>query len=109
MRPTKVVASVLSVSLAPWLLAEFAYVYIRQRDGELAARNVVGSPMFFFWAVLILALATAWVAFAQLLRYGSAAAVIGAVVAFTVGAGLFGVLTYVLMAAVHMGVFGGAL
>src|SRR5437016_283354 len=107
MRPTKLVASIVGISLGPWLLAELVYVYYRQRDGELAARNV-GSPGFFFWAVFVFAVASGWFAFAQLLRYGSAAAVIGAVIAFIVGAALFGFLTYMLMAVVHVGIFGGS-
>jgi hypothetical protein len=109
MRPAYVTASVIAISLGPWLLAELVYTYIRQSSGGEAATRAIGSPAYYFWAVFIFAVASAWFAFARLLRYGSVAAVSGAVGAFVLAGAFFGAAVYLLMAYAHIFVFGGSL
>jgi len=109
MRAPYLIGLVVAVSLGPWLVAEAAYTYIRQISGEEAAARTVSSPGYYFWAVFIFAFASAWFTFARVLRYGSVAAVCGAVGAFIAAAAFFGYAIYVLMAYVHIFVFGGSL
>jgi len=109
MRPAYLTISIIAVSLGPWLIGEAIYTYIRQTSGEEAATRAVGSPAYYFWAVFVFALASAWLAFARLLKYGSVVALCGAVGAFLVAGAVFGYAIYVLMAYTHIFVFGGSL
>ena len=103
-----IVSLTIAAAFVPWVVGDALFVHSGESEKHWASSShfLQGS---FFWAVLVLAIATAWLAFARLIRFGSALALAGSIVAFLAGGAIFGYLTFVAAIFVHTRLFGGSI
>jgi len=99
---------VLVAALGPWLIADALAVHSGQGQTYWAVSSgfIQGS---FFWAVLVLAVASAWFTFGLLIKFGSMIALTGSTAAFFAGGVVFFYLTYIAAIFVHTLLFGGSI
>ena len=103
-----VVSLVLILALGPWLFADALFVHSDQSESHWAvSSNFVQGA--FFWAVFVLAVASAGVAFARLIKHSSVIAVAGSIASFFVGGAVLGYIWYIAVFFLHTMVFGGSI